>query len=63
MSLSNPQLEQSPIELQFCQWPEFRLELVGGKLLVDGTLESKPLVIERSAVRLRLRIGDRLCLH
>lgn len=27
------------IDLQFCQWPEFRLELVDGKFVVGGTLQ------------------------
>mgnify|MGYP001800994785 CR=1 FL=1 len=27
------------IDLQFCQWPETRFELVNGQFLVGGTLE------------------------
>lgn len=50
MPSSNQPSERSPrqdlqnycasqaIDLQFCQWPEFRLELIDGKFLIGGTL-------------------------
>ncbi|MEL6381963.1 MAG: hypothetical protein AAFQ89_05730 [Cyanobacteria bacterium J06626_18] len=50
MPASNPHPERSPwqklqnhcapqaIDLQFCEWPEIRFELVNGQFLVGGTL-------------------------
>lgn len=62
MSSSSQPSERSPqqelqnhcasqaIDLQFCQWPEFRLELVGGQLLVGGTLEGSGWLLKEALV-------------
>ncbi|MEL6353545.1 MAG: Uma2 family endonuclease [Cyanobacteria bacterium J06627_28] len=38
------------IELQFWQWPEFRLELVDGQLLVGGTLEGSRWLLKEALI-------------
>lgn len=62
MSASYPPPERSPqeelrnacasqsIELQFWQWPEFRLELVNGQFLVGGTLEGSQWLLKEALI-------------
>lgn len=38
------------IELQFWQWPEFRLELVNGQFLVGGTLEGSRWLLKEALI-------------
>ncbi|MEM8502230.1 MAG: Uma2 family endonuclease [Cyanobacteria bacterium P01_D01_bin.1] len=47
--LSNACASQS-IDLQFWQWPEFRLELVNGQFLVGGTLEGSRWLLKEALI-------------
>lgn len=38
------------IDLQFCQWPEFRLELVNGQFLVGGTLDGSRWLLKEALI-------------
>ena len=47
--LRNAYASQS-IELQFWQWPKFRLELVDGQFLVGGTLEGSRWLLKAALI-------------